>query len=51
MPRLPIVVLCSLVLSCAPRGQILLVPQAAAVGTPETIYVTTTRAVDPATGT
>jgi esterase/lipase superfamily enzyme len=51
MSRLPIFVLCCLVLGCTPRGQILLVQQAAAVGASETIFVATTRALDPETMT
>lgn len=47
MPRLSVLLLCCLALGCAPRGEIRLVPQAAAVGTAETVFVATTRAFDP----
>jgi len=51
MPRLPILLLCCLVLGCTPRGQILLVPQAASVGVSETVFVATTRVLDTETRT
>jgi esterase/lipase superfamily enzyme len=36
--------------SCTPRGQITLAPQAAAVGAVQTVFVGTTRVIDPETG-
>jgi esterase/lipase superfamily enzyme len=36
--------------SCTPRGQITLVPQAASVGDVETVFIGTTRQIDPETG-
>lgn len=51
MRRLLIPVLCCLALGCAPRGQILLVPQAAGLGAEGTVFVATSRSLDPATQT
>ncbi len=39
-----------LIASCTPRGQITLAPQAAAVGAVQTVFVGTTRLIDPETG-
>lgn len=50
MTRTPAFLLCALLLACAPRGQISLVPSAA-TGQQETVYVATSRVLDAETGT
>lgn len=49
MIRCAVVFCLMLLIACTPRGQLTLVAPAMAVGTPETVFVATTRATDPET--
>lgn len=49
-PLLLLALIVMVLVSCAPRGQITLDPQAARVGTVQSVFVGTTRAIDPKTG-
>jgi esterase/lipase superfamily enzyme len=49
--RRPILALAlALAAACAPRGEVVLMPQTGGIGMPETIFVGTTRAIDAETG-